>query len=876
VGARALQEHVVDASPHHAANERELLTYEGNLAATLHMQGHLAEAKAIQERLVQAQSRIFGRKHPDAIGAQSNLAWTLRKLGELDRARQLAQEAADSSRELLGAGHPTTFAAEGALIHTLGAQGDDDSLRSMAMDGLAKLPTMATSISNAAARYAFLLGKLEAQCEAAAAHDGASASQLTWIIRLLDSLPATSTAFRDALELCHADERHASLAHYIGFHASWVRLCMLLAPHRLPQAIAPLHGMESWSTLLNRLQDVEMAAHSPPHAALQKARQDLQQLRLHLTTLTAMIDSALGHMADLEARLHNAVPDQGSEGGKGGDGSNGSNGSESADPAVRAAVSAHMIAGLHQELNEQLARRTEWRTQEGAAIQSYRSARDELAREDSGIAALLGMPALTSADLAARLAPHEALLITVALPPGRAIVAAIRPHATSIVELAELPGAMDLAARYQAGRRAQMRGAGLRDGCFAARKTGEHAWAADTETIATATLVGAVQRSFWQPLALALAGALRIHLVTGPGHHSVPLECGMASHGAAVHRYFGLPAYLSVHDRPLALPPPHEIDIIADSAWDNTPIPFVEAEAELVHALVSSHGHARRIQGHELLTAGTGARRLLLCVHGGVAGPQGREHGYLVLDASVRPTLKLDPPRVAQLPASIAEVYASACVGAVVGNNDTGSALGVCSEWQLRGVTSVIACLAPVEDHFMPLLAGLYWHRRLKGQVPHSALAGAKTDLCCGDWPAALIRPLRDAYRHTMQKVLARAIWRPAAAVAGDIADNSSGNSALRAAQTLRGWLLPPYVRSNHFDGPGFDADAHREFSARHCENAANAERLLRQCLGYLIDERARPEDLAVNAFAKAAIDNICTFTHCFGSGGLTRESHSA
>ncbi len=244
-GALALQEHVVEASRRHAANERELLTYEGNLAATLHMQGHLLEAKRIQERVVQAQSRIFGRKHPDAIGAQSNLAWTLRKLGELDRARDLAQEAADSSRELLGAGHPTTFAAEGALIQTLSAQGDEDSLRNMAVDGLARLPTMSTSIGNAAARYAFLLSQLEAQCAAAAAIDSVHASKLAWITGLLDSLPATSMAFRDALELCHADERRASLAHYIGFHASWVRLCMLLAPRRLPQAMAPLHGMES-------------------------------------------------------------------------------------------------------------------------------------------------------------------------------------------------------------------------------------------------------------------------------------------------------------------------------------------------------------------------------------------------------------------------------------------------------------------------------------------------------------------------------------------------------------------------------------------------------------------------------------------------------
>jgi hypothetical protein len=164
----------------------------------------------------------------------------------------------------------------------------------------------------------------------------------------------------------------------------------------------------------------------------------------------------------------------------------------------------------------------------------------------------------------------------------------------------------------------------------------------------------------------------------------------------------------------------------------------------------------------------------------------------------------------------------------------------------------------PVEDHFMPLLAALFWQRRLRGQLPFDALEAAKTELRSGDWPIDSIEPLRRVYAATMRKVLARAAWRE-----GDAA------AAQRAAQTVVGWLLPPYVRSSHFESGVIDDRAHREFSAAFCEDAPSGERLIAQCLGYLIDERADPEDLAVRPYARAAIDNICAFTRCFGSGGV-------
>jgi hypothetical protein len=121
-----------------------------------------------------------------------------------------------------------------------------------------------------------------------------------------------------------------------------------------------------------------------------------------------------------------------------------------------------------------------------------------------------------------------------------------------------------------------------------------------------------------------------------------------------------------------------------------------------------------------------------------------------------------------------------------------------------------------------------------------------------------LIEPMRLVYGKTLRKVLKRAVYRE-----GD-------DGANRAAQTIAGWLLPPYVRSSYFESRSLDERTHREFSVSYCESAEDRERLIGQCLGYLIEENARPEDLAVLPFAQAAIDNICAFTHCFGSGGVS------
>ena len=832
--ARALQEHVRACLPREGISRHDALVFENNLAATLMFQGEMEAARAIQEHVLVTRTQFCGSQHPITIGARANFAWTLRAQGDALQARRLCDENLDLARRQLGAGHPVVFAIESVLAEALCDLDDEAALRHLALEGLAALPSVSASARRIFARYPFLLRVLAVQAAAGSAPE--------WMLALLELLPTTSAAFRDALELRPVQERGAALAHYVDFHTLWVELCAAWAPHRLPQAIAPLHGLESWSAVLLRLQGADFASLGVAQASLLQAQRELQQLRVCQASLTSIVDSAIQHIADLEAMLRRAT-----------------NG-DLAEPLPRLKIDESVVAGLQLELDSHLAQRAQQRDQETEALHRYRDARAELARSDPTLTALTAMPELTSHDLAARLAPREALLITIALPKQRVAVLVVRPQALDLIEVDELPSVTALAQRYQFHHRALTRGAGLRDGLLApveASPAGGPSVAGDR--IATAQLQQAVRRIFWRPLVGVLREVQRVHLITGPGHHSLPFECGSPP-GLPVHRYFGLPSYLSLRDRPLPLSAPGAVDIVVDAAWGRTPIPFVEAEAELVRELLSPQSRVRRVSGRRFLEGRTQATQLLLCLHGGVSGQPGQEHGFLLVDTAAAQLLTLDPPKVATLSTRITEVYASACLGAVVGSNDSGAALGLCSEWQLRGVTAVVACLAPVEDHFMPLLTAMFWLRRRSGQPPYDALQGAKEDLMRGDWPDAAQDPLRRAYRRTMRRVLQRAQWR----------DAEGDTAAREAARSVTGWLLPPYVRASYFDNVSFDDLLHREFSSACCEGAQARERLISQCLSYLIDERARPEDAAVRPFAQAAIDNICAVTHCFGSGGAT------
>jgi hypothetical protein len=365
-----------------------------------------------------------------------------------------------------------------------------------------------------------------------------------------------------------------------------------------------------------------------------------------------------------------------------------------------------------------------------------------------------------------------------------------------------------------------------------------------------ADLARTVETGFWARLREAFGGIARWHVVTGPGQHSLPLEFARPESVVASY-YSGLPAYWRLRDQPLPLPLPEaDMDIFADAAWGTrSPIPFVECEAKLVRHVV---GAAQRRDGKDLLDGRPLAARVQVACHGDIVGAPGQAHGVLVLDAAAG--VVLDPAQAAYLPGQMAELFASSCLGGVVGHTQGGDALGILPPLQLRGLPALVACLAPVPDFYMPVLAALYWHARVAGVLPHGALHKAKSGLRGGDWPAGLIEPIRNTYSDCMIGVLERA-----AALEPD------DKTAEAAARSVAGWCLPDAVRTHYFWKPAREISREdlEEFVRERCSSAPQRAELAREVAARFIDHRADLPDLA-----REAIEHLCAFTVCFGNAG--------
>lgn len=95
-----------------------------NLAATRRDLGLLAEAQALQERVLKAVQDVFGNEHPDTLVSMHNLAITLRDRGELAHAQELQERVLGLMRRILGDEHPNTLITMNQLAATLGERGD--------------------------------------------------------------------------------------------------------------------------------------------------------------------------------------------------------------------------------------------------------------------------------------------------------------------------------------------------------------------------------------------------------------------------------------------------------------------------------------------------------------------------------------------------------------------------------------------------------------------------------------------------------------------------------------------------------------------------------------------------------------------------------
>ena len=115
----------------------------GNLALVLQAQGDLPGARALQQRVLDVQSRVLGPEHPQALTAINNLAVTLSNQGDLSTARTLDERAFAVARGRLGEQHPLTFMSAWNLFKTLEGLHDHDAVRTLlTTSALSRLPAL--------------------------------------------------------------------------------------------------------------------------------------------------------------------------------------------------------------------------------------------------------------------------------------------------------------------------------------------------------------------------------------------------------------------------------------------------------------------------------------------------------------------------------------------------------------------------------------------------------------------------------------------------------------------------------------------------------------------------------------------------------------
>lgn len=844
VGARVLQERVLDINERVLGAEHPLtLTAALELAATMRSQSDLAGARALDERVFVTHERVLGLEHHTTLTAGNNLSATMHAQGDYVGARVLLEVIFSSSARSLGAKHPTTLSIANNLAWTMRAQGDLASARRVDLTLLRTLDTIA-DVGNVVFRAAQkTVGKL---LEDSAASETAP----DWLAEVLDLLPQVSRNLQSHLEVRGADSTATVVDDYVRFHHYWLALCARWAPATTPRAVAPLHGLEAWSTALGALLNAESAGglNKPQHTFLQ-ARQALADIRARI----AAVDAAIARLADNDAQ--------------------------------RALTQLAQLRTRREALTQE----------ERQGLARYQHARQTLQASDPVFAAAV-RPLERSADDYTRVLPAgEALVIVCRIDDAAAlaIVLGTGPRIATI-PLPELTRFHAQVLQAHADERSSsQRAPTLRDYLDAeadgsprmnsmtlpqppSASADDFRPAYPVSTLSE--LRASAEQSFWASLQAAFPDVIRWQVVTGPGLHSLPLDLGRPAALAA--RYScGLPAYWRLREQPLPLPALAGLEVAVDAAWATpAPIPFVEAELALLQRVLAATGAVQRLDAASLLAGHRRCPRVQLACHGRREGESGRAYGVLLLDGQV-----LDPVAAASLPGAIGEFFASACVGGVVASTQGGDALGLVAALQLRGVTAAIACLAPVPDFYMPLLVALYWHARVQGHAPPDALAQAKHALRAGDWPPALLAPIGDAYVDLMVEVLQRAQYASGSGAGTTDAHRGRGltgflnrllarapiaerppfatGDALSLANSVRGWLLPDDVRARHFSAPqGMDAAHHRCFSADWCEDADRRRQLAHAVAQRLLDERRQWP-----AAARAAIESLCGYTVHFG-----------
>jgi tetratricopeptide (TPR) repeat protein len=101
------------------------------MAVVLTAQGSYARAQVLQERVLEARTRLLGPEHPDTLKAAAHLAITCMALGAYPAARALEDRVLEARTRLLGPEHPDTLRAANNLAVTLNEQTDYSGAREL-------------------------------------------------------------------------------------------------------------------------------------------------------------------------------------------------------------------------------------------------------------------------------------------------------------------------------------------------------------------------------------------------------------------------------------------------------------------------------------------------------------------------------------------------------------------------------------------------------------------------------------------------------------------------------------------------------------------------------------------------------------------------
>ena len=789
-----------------AAAHDDTLSTMTSLAEVLREAGEFEEALSYAEQAFRIRCTRLGPQHLATLQSQGALAAALNAAGHRAAALELQRDYVAVLRAQMGRNHFDTILAVADLARILSSQGalkEAQTLFSEALGasesalGPTHPDTLLARLSVAEALHAlgddsralhtlqpsieYLMTQqlLDVQGFELAAHAAALLYALEGWQVLPTLLERTSATMRASVELLSIEASRRAIPLFYGLHDTWLAYCFRASPADTLLALAPLHGIESlFRTLVEFADAPDDLAFSSTRNVVVRSRKRLADLRLHLQQINAELRGSL---------------DEGRQ---------------------RALTS--MQADLIR--------------QERSLLEAYRAARQALQDEDPALAIELQVPQVDVQEIALRLSAREAAVFIIRFRNASCAALTIYRSELRQCMLPHLDACIEHMADYVASYRALQPRSARREHLLDVHASGTRDLDApsgvrETTLEALRTLARA---SFWQPVLAQLPSVESVHIVSAPDLHALPLEA--ANPGIATHYYPGLPGFLSTFIRRSSqeLLHPLGVDVSMDCSWSSRyPIPFARAEAELVAGVLE---HSRIMTGLDLLRhlgSGENQRKLQIACHGAASGEHERRHSVLLVDWDF--DARLDPAAIGRYPGVIDEVFCSACIGGLVAQRVATDAIGVVSAFLMRGVSAVIACIAPMPDFYMPLLATFYWHARKAGQTPSAALTTSKRQLLSGDWPSDLLAPIEETYLRTIENILERGRGAPqklAADVAAHISAELSGELSLDQAVALS-----------------------RSAKARH--------EWAQRVAGALIGQRTR--------LLRHDIEHVCAFTLCFG-----------